>query len=257
LGIYCDAFDSHSIVGVWKKLRVTKIETVGCLELKRFWIGSVKNNSSLESILPMSCCGVNLNLSPFFYLLMISLSLQSLMACKKVAVDLKSIGSIGGFSVDQSSVTTKMTNNPNFTVSGKCTKDLSAIEVSFDSGLSWHDLASVATAKNQCHDVGIFSATFNKDLTIFFNSEALHKYGGIYLRALGSLGNSDKKFVAVTEAPRGGSHFNLVSSEGYSATVSGYKIRAGLHAGHDKSFQNSPSGAVGYKVKNLQMEAVQ
>lgn len=180
----------------------------------------------------------------------------SLAGCKKAVVDLKAMKSISGFSIDQSNVVAKQVSNPNFSVSGRCNKNLPRVEVSFDGGTKWYDLTAVAAATISCIDSGSFSATFNKDLTSVVNLEVVKRLGGIYFRGTGDLGSSEQMFLLVKDGAFGGLPTAIVAAAAYGTTVGGYKVRAGILSGSTNSYQHNPAGAPGYTVKNLRVEAV-
>jgi hypothetical protein len=184
----------------------------------------------------------------------ILLSFIFLAGCQKASVDLKAMSSVSGFSLDQSSVVAKQVSNPNFSVSGRCNKNLPTVQVSFDGGTTWLDLATVSTASLQCSSTGSFSAAFNRDLTSFVTLSVISKVGGVYFRGNGSLGVSNQ--VLLPFRMSGGLKTEVVASAKYETTVDGYRVRSGILSGATNSYQNSPAGAPGYVVKNLRVEAV-
>ncbi len=139
------------------------------------------------------------------------LTLVGLAACTKAVPDIQSLGSLSGFSVDQTLVA-----GQDFRLSGVCSSQFTAVEVSIDNGTSWRPASTYSpNFSMNCAD-GNFSGDFSFTLNV----------PSFLVRGVGQLGVSGTTVVAVTPlVPRNGAS---ISAGIQTATNGTFKIKGSL-----------------------------
>lgn len=145
-----------------------------------------------------------------------------LAACTKAVPEIQNLGNLSGFSVDQSLVV-----GQNFRVSGVCSNQFTAIEVSIDNGTTWQPASTYSPNFSMNCTGGNFSGDFNFTLNV----------ASFLMRGVGQLGLSGSTLVAVTtRLPRSGASINAGVQTATNGTV---KIKGSLRTDTPYKFLSS------------------
>lgn len=123
--------------------------------------------------------------------------------CQKAVPDLKSMGSLSGFTVDQSLVSVSSSTDTSVTISGQCHKRYTDVEISSDGGKTWKSAKQIASSVSiRCDSAGTFSINYNFSPSLLGSANSIT----FMVRGSAEAGFSDGKSVLLSAAstPGGG-----------------------------------------------------
>lgn len=123
---------------------------------------------------------------------LMALSFILLLACQKGEPEISSLRELQGFQLDQDLVSVSSKTTPEFVLSGRCSSQFSAIEVSVDGGSQWMALEALASKSEiSCSTTGGFKAELSfANRPLDKSKWSLGSYGHLRFRAVSELGYS-------------------------------------------------------------------
>lgn len=163
-----------------------------------------------------------LKIRHFYTVLLFGISMIS-VGCDKAKPELSSMGTLSGFSVNESTIPVAATGTTPVTVNGLCHKRYTDIEISMDNGVTWKTVREVATSSEfKCDSTASFKLVFN------FPASQLNasKSATYYFRGSAETGFSDSKAVLLSAAVNSSDGIITGGSAGGGASSAGnYKLQ--------------------------------